>query len=214
MPGCMDIAARRRTPFSLSVEDVDQLRAGDAIVRDGVLGRRAALGVAAAAAAAGLGGGLQPARMGRAAALWQDVAERGDEMAWLEPGGGERRLARVWAMFEELRVAANRAAFLGLRRFDVQVACYRQPGARYARHADAFRAQFPVNRRLTAIYYPNPDWQPEHGGELVVYAAAGERRVAPVLDRLVVFVADEVEHEVLPSWRERWAITAWFYAAA
>ena len=70
-----------------------------------------------------------------------------------------------------------------------------------------------INRRLTAIYYLNPGWQPARGGELALYTPAGTRIVAPVLDRLVVFIADEVEHEVMPSLHERWAITAWYYAA-
>ena len=34
--------------------------------------------------------------------------------------------------------------------------------------------------------------------------------MAPIADRLVAFVAS-LEHEVLPSWRERYAITTWMY---
>ena len=33
----------------------------------------------------------------------------------------------------------------------------------------------------------------------------------PGVDRLVVFLSDRVEHEVLPAHAERWAVTAWYY---
>jgi SM-20-related protein len=34
--------------------------------------------------------------------------------------------------------------------------------------------------------------------------------VAPLLDRLLVFLSERVEHEVLPMRAPRWAVTAWF----
>jgi SM-20-related protein len=37
--------------------------------------------------------------------------------------------------------------------------------------------------------------------------------VAPVLGRLVVFLSAKVEHEVLPTWAPRLAVTAWYYAS-
>ena len=41
---------------------------------------------------------------------------------------------------------------------------------------------------------------------------AGPIDVAPVLDRLLVFLSEQVEHEVLPTHLPRRAITAWFRA--
>jgi len=35
--------------------------------------------------------------------------------------------------------------------------------------------------------------------------------VAPVLDRLVVFLSERLDHEVLPTFAPRLAVTAWFY---
>jgi len=35
--------------------------------------------------------------------------------------------------------------------------------------------------------------------------------VEPTLDRLVVFLSERIEHEVLPSQAPRLALTAWFY---
>ncbi|OLP86305.1 Prolyl 4-hydroxylase subunit alpha [Symbiodinium microadriaticum] len=35
--------------------------------------------------------------------------------------------------------------------------------------------------------------------------------VAPLADRLVLFSSEWLEHEVLPAYAERWAVTTWFY---
>ena len=89
------------------------------------------------------------------------------------------------------------------------MARYTDDGARYVRHRDAFPGQ--GNRRLTAICYLNPDWRPEHGGMLRLHLDTGPLDVEPTLDRLVVFLSERVEHEVLPSRALRLAATAWFH---
>ena len=93
--------------------------------------------------------------------------------------------------------------------FDLQLAHYPGGGERYVRHRDAFQGQ--SNRRVTAIYYANLDWRPEHGGLLRLHLEEGTQDVEPTLDRLVVFLSERVEHEVLPSHAPRLALTAWFY---
>jgi SM-20-related protein len=73
---------------------------------------------------------------------------------------------------------------------------------------------------VTAIYYANPAWRPADGGALRLYAdpsvdsgaAVEPVDVAPILDRLLVFLSERVEHEVLPTQAPRRAITAWFRA--
>ncbi|HLE44005.1 MAG TPA: 2OG-Fe(II) oxygenase [Methylomirabilota bacterium] len=42
----------------------------------------------------------------------------------------------------------------------------------------------------------------------------GPLDVAPVLDRLVVFLSERLDHEVLPTLAPRRAVTAWFYGRA
>jgi SM-20-related protein len=118
----------------------------------------------------------------------------------------------LWALFRALRDSLNRGAYLGLDRMEVQVARYPGGGAVYARHRDAFPAP-PAgrpNRRVTAIYYANPAWEPDDGGVLRLHGADGPVDVAPVLDRLLVFLSERVEHEVLPARAPRCAVTAWF----
>ncbi len=86
----------------------------------------------------------------------------------------------------------NRAAWLGCRTFQHQLAHYPGGGARYQRHRDALAgAGSPSHPRrlVTAIYYLNPNWTPADGGELVVHPPGGAVTLAPLLDRLVMFSA-------------------------
>src|SRR5262249_34925648 len=133
----------------------------------------------------------------RAAAVGRErhAGVRGDDIAWLDDDG----------RFEALRLALNREAWLGLDRFELQAARY-QAGAAYPRHRDAFRGG--PSRRITAIWYLNSEWS--GGGELRLHLPEGPLDLAPLFDRLVVFLSEELEHEVLPATAERWAVTAWY----
>ena len=95
-------------------------------------------------------------------------------------------------------------------------------GARYVRHSDV-GPQTP-DRRLTCIYYLNPNWTRADGGELRLYLPASRVResaggvqpvdpcdVAPRMDRLIIF-RSEIEHEVLPSAAPRLALSGWIYS--
>lgn len=150
--------------------------------------------------------------MSRGAAYRLDAATRGDTIAWLDPAAAPPALAPLCAYLSTLRESLNRDAYLGLDRFDLQLARYPGAGARYRRHRDAFPGR--ATRRVTATYYANPDWRPEAGGLLRLHLAEGPVDVEPILDRLVVFLSERVDHEVLPVAAPRLAITAWFYGRA
>ncbi|GMF52505.1 unnamed protein product [Phytophthora fragariaefolia] len=72
-------------------------------------------------------------------------------------------------------------------------------------------------RLVTCVYYLNDAWEPGHGGELRVHLKDSEFLpgchwdVPPELDTLVMFRSLDVEHEVLPTFRERKAVTIWYY---
>jgi 2OG-Fe(II) oxygenase superfamily len=59
-----------------------------------------------------------------------------------------------------------------------------------------------LNRRMNALLYLNPDWQPGWGGEFGLYDAKGEvclKEVAPLFNRLVVFDSHDVSFHGLPA---------------
>ncbi len=179
------------------------------VVRDGVLGTPAALAIHCEIEALVRDGRLRPAHVSRGAGYRIDEDTRGDAIAWLVPAEAPPALRTLCARFEAVRETLTRGAYLGLDRFDVQLACYPGGGARYRRHRDAFPGR--SNRRVTAIYYVNPGWRVDDGGLLRLHPRATAVDIEPVLDRLVVFLSERVEHEVLPAFAPRLAVTAWYY---
>ena len=96
-------------------------------------------------------------------------------------------------------------------------------GSRYVRHTDDAREQ---TRRLTCIFYVNPDWEEADGGQLCLYlghlgrvSLSGETAprpptiatITPLANRLVLFWSDaRVPHEVLPAFKARYAVSVWY----
>lgn len=135
-----------------------------------------------------------------------DGSVRGDELSWVEPDSVP--FLALYAAFEALRLEVNRDCWLGLQRFELQLARYGGGGAHYDRHRDALAGA--RGRRLTAICYLNPAWVEAHGGRLRLWVDP-PRELAPRMGRLVVFLSEQVEHEVLPTFADRYAATAWYY---
>lgn len=214
----MGRVSRADSPAAVTVTpaEVAALGAGGYFVRDGVLGEGPGRAVCDAVEALAAAGALRPAGVSRGAGYRVDPATRGDAMAWIDPGNAPSALAPLCAWFLALRGALNREAYLGLDRVEVQAARYPGNGTGYRRHRDAFAAPgaAPPGRRVTAIYYANPDWRPEDGGVLRLHLPDGPVDVEPRLDRVVVFLSERVEHEVLPTRAPRRAVTAWFRGRA
>jgi SM-20-related protein len=133
---------------------------------------------------------------------------RGDRIHWLSRSDPVQ--ARFLDQMETLRLALNRYLFLGLFEFEAHYAHYPQ-GAGYKRHFDSFRGA--ANRVISLVAYLNNNWQPGDGGELAVFDEAEQRAVAtiaPRAGRLVLFLSEDIPHEVLPSKRDRFSIAGWF----
>jgi SM-20-related protein len=152
-------------------------------------------------------GALRVAGVGREGKV--DSRIRGDHLCWLEKASAGKGIRALMLAFEKLRQTVNRELYLGMSRYEMQLAHYPPGSSGYSKHLDAFRGG--GNRLLTAIYYLNPTWKPGHGGELALYLPGGELRLEPLQNRLLVFLAEEVEHAVLPVEASRLALTAWFH---
>jgi SM-20-related protein len=150
-------------------------------------------------------GRLRPAATGRGEGR-RDAGLRGDSILWIDAGTGPAS-ARWLGRMDALRVALNRRLLLGMEELEAHVACY-PPGAGYARHRDRFADD--DARVLSLVCYLNDDWPADAGGDLRVHLPAGALDIAPRAGTVVLFLSDEVEHEVLPATRERWSIAGWF----
>ena len=195
----------------LTLNEAEVALLGDAgfFVRPSFLGRALALDARNEAARLVHEGALQRAGIRRGGSHRVDDAVRGDSITWVDETVSSAALREVLDRFEALRRTLNEGAYLGLRRTELQLAHYPATGAGYQRHRDAFPGD--DNRRVTAIVYLNDGWQPEHGGALRLHLEP-PLDVEPRLDTLVVFRSELVEHEVLPSFADRFAITAWYSA--
>ncbi|MEJ2591880.1 MAG: 2OG-Fe(II) oxygenase [Candidatus Thiodiazotropha sp.] len=150
---------------------------------------------------------FHPARIGRVSGETANPFVRNDRILWVDPTAPAAEAYLAWC--EQLRLAINRRLFLGLFDYECHFARYRR-GAFYKKHLDAFKGE--RNRVLTTVYYLNPGWQPQDGGQLLLYAHDGEllETVQPQYGQMVVFLSEVFPHEVTATRRARYSLTGWF----
>jgi SM-20-related protein len=153
------------------------------------------------------------AGVGRQNDFAQNQFVRRDEICWIDGSSPAGQDWLAWA--SALQRHLNRELFMGLFSFESHFAHY-APGAFYKKHVDAFKGQ--ANRVVSVVVYLNPHWQPDDGGELAIYAddTGPESQLSPLLKvtpsfaTVVVFLSEQVPHEVLPANRDRYSIAGWF----
>lgn len=157
-------------------------------------------------------GSLRRAGVGRAGSLAANPEIRRDEIAWIEPTEITATPEGQWLEFAgQLQTYLNRRLLLGLFSFESHFAHY-APGAFYKTHLDAFKGQ--ANRVLSVVFYLNPQWGDDDGGEMVMYSDLNPDeevcRVKPEAGTLAVFLSEDFPHEVLPARRDRYSIAGWY----
>lgn len=182
----------------------------------------------------------------------QDSDHRGDRIWWLD--GSDKHHPLLSALVHWLRhnlanglrevlcnsgistrFTASLQEALTIERSELtlphaMLACYPGGGAKFTAHLDN-DSRFPDNRIISAVFYLNEDWRPEHGGALRIRKpnAPGDGSllpfsavppapealldVQPARNTLVLFWSHAVEHEVLPAWRPRYAVSMWLRTA-
>jgi SM-20-related protein len=154
---------------------------------------------------------LHEAGVGRAKQFVINKSVRGDQIRWLEAGMSDSTDLYLDEM-TKLRLLLNEQLFLGLKNSENHFAVYTQ-GAFYQKHVDRFRGSRDDGSRcriVSSVLYLNSDWKPEHGGELRLHLNAQHHDIAPVANRLVLFISADIWHEVLPAKAERLSLTGWF----
>ena len=156
--------------------------------------------------------GFQAARIGRGAERQQIQAIRGDAIRWLDDADSTDHAYLAW--MEELRLGLNGLLYLGLFDFECHYAIY-AAGAGYARHSDVLSGR--RNRILSTVLYLNEDWHAPDGGELVLFAPAGNTVIAtvkPTFGTMIIFLSEGFPHEVLMARSKRRSIAGWFRGRA
>lgn len=123
-----------------------------------------------------------------------------------------QRLAGLATILEDelgLRLAVPQSAM---------AACY-PPRASYKMHLDSYflhGCKDDIPRKVTVLLYCNHGWEPRQGGELRAWEPFDQgrgvsQRIEPLAGRLVVFMSEEIWHEVLESHGDRYALTVWIH---
>ena len=131
---------------------------------------------------------------------------RGDYIRWIDKASAPPPLNGYIERLNGLMRFINRSLFLSLKDVELHTTVY-PAGAYYKRHLDQFKAG--DHRKLSVICYLNKDWTDDLGGQLRMYPKSGILDVLPLAGRLVCFRSDNIEHEVLPSRKERLSVTGW-----
>lgn len=151
---------------------------------------------------------FKEAAIGRESSQHINPFVRSDRIRWIDKSHPATCDYLGW--MENLRLELNRRLFLGLFDYECQYAWY-PTGAFYKKHLDAFKGN--TNRVLSTVLYLNPDWQPQDGGELLLYRQEDNtpiETIAPQYGRMAIFLSDEFPHEVAKTNKPRRSIAGWF----
>jgi SM-20-related protein len=196
---------------SLFEDIVEQLLHKGYASADLFLNREEASAILAASQAAYDDEGFQLAGIGKGAQFQKNRAIRRDQILWLDHRAPREPNRPFFDRLSRLIDYLNRTCFMGIRDMEFHFAIYPE-GAYYKRHLDVFTTD--SSRKLSAICYLNPNWQAADGGQLRLFLPEADGtetnvEILPEAGRLVLFDSQTLEHEVMPTTRERYSITGW-----
>lgn len=152
---------------------------------------------------------LQNAKIGRLKnhVLAQKI--RRDKIKWLD--GNTSAQKSFFEKLEYMRVELNKSLMLGLFDIEAHFAVYKK-GDFYKKHHDSFKGN--ENRIISLVIYLNKNWQENDGGVLNIYKNLDDDKaissVSPKWGKAILFLSEEVPHEVTMSNKTRYSIAAWF----
>lgn len=147
------------------------------------------------------------AKIGNRTATTNNRDIRRDNIFWLDESSENSAILTYLAAMKEISCAFNQQLFMGLVDFESHFAFY-PPGAFYKKHIDQFHNT--QDRKISSVYYLNPDWQASFGGELILYDKQDQllEAIQPVSNRLVCFDS-ALPHEVNTTQKTRLSIAGW-----
>lgn len=152
---------------------------------------------------------LQNAKIGRLDKLALSPEIRRDKIKWLDSSTEAQKL--FFTQLEHLRVELNKNLMLGLFDVEAHYAVY-QKGDFYKKHLDSFKGS--ENRIISIVIYLNQNWHESDGGSLHIYQNMDDQAplfsVAPTWGKTIMFLSEEIPHEVQVSNKTRYSIAVWF----
>ncbi len=132
---------------------------------------------------------------------------RTDEIYWLDEVNNNPFVKAYLDKIHTLRQTLNQAFFLSMTEFESHFAIY-QAGSFYKKHVDQFKTN--NNRKISCVYYLNPQWDNSLGGMLKLYDTQEIllQEILPCKNRFVCFDS-ALPHEVTTAHQIRYSITGW-----
>ncbi|AYF43599.1 oxidoreductase, 2OG-Fe(II) oxygenase family protein [Halobacteriovorax sp. BALOs_7] len=159
-------------------------------------------------------GEFDQARVGRQLTKRLDQHIRRDKISWISSDTNEQTnaLKEYFSFLNQLKDYLNPLFYLGIRNYEGHFAFY-DTGAFYKKHVDQHRGR--GLRRLSVILYLN-DMNDGDGGEVVLYDFNHHENVLdtirPKEGRLLIFISEDLPHEVLTAHMPRLSLTGWMRA--
>lgn len=151
---------------------------------------------------------FEAAHIGKGESRQRNEDVRGDYTFWIDPLNPPGPFGKIMSCLEDLKTTLNREIFLGAREYECHLAYY-PAGTFYQKHVDRFEND--SSRVLSFIFYIHENWPTEDGGELILHAEE-KITISPIPGSLMVFLSDNLPHEVKPGKKERRSFTGWMHS--
>jgi SM-20-related protein len=146
------------------------------------------------------------AAMGRLSGKLIKEDVRGDNILWFD----EKKLTDLQEEFmsgmSDFQNILNSEFYLGIKEMEFHFAVY-PIDSFYKKHLDRFKDK--SNRVISCILYLNDEWLESDGGQLRIHASERFTDIFPDGGKFVCFRSEEVQHEVMPTRKERHSVTGW-----
>lgn len=149
---------------------------------------------------------LTMAKTGNAEKLNLNIKVRSDLIFWLDKQNNNLAENLFFTQIELFIKYLNMTCFTGIVDYEFHYSLYNK-GSFYIKHLDQFKND--SRRTYSIISYLNQNWQPNDGGELMVYQENNTEKISPTLGKTILFKSNELPHEVLITNQPRMSITGW-----
>lgn len=134
---------------------------------------------------------------------------RNDSIYWLDASSDDLGQIDIMVLMHLDNLKDHLRSFfrISISEFECHYAVYK-PGQFYKRHTDTTSIN---NKRVFSfVIYLNEVWGEEDGGQIVGYQDDKTLfNVLPLSGNILIFKSD-IEHEVLPTQKNRYSLTGWY----
>jgi Rps23 Pro-64 3,4-dihydroxylase Tpa1-like proline 4-hydroxylase len=131
---------------------------------------------------------------------------RTDSIFWLDRAHENQYENEFFDQIEDFISYLNRTCYAGITGYEFHYSMY-EAGSFYKKHLDQFKDN--SSRKYSMISYLNEDWVLADGGELKIFQLNNDQKISPIQGKTVFFQSNELEHEVMTTFKKRMSVTGW-----